>query len=234
MRTYTGRVVEIQMDRDGRPAARIACPPEAMPLSGQYLSAITQDETAPVLGMPLFPADIRQMEMPEAGFLAAPPIPVSWQPGTSLSLRGPIGRGFSLSTGVNRLALVALVETARRLMPLALSGLAQEAAVALFTDCPLPSLPSSLEVHRLESLPESISWADLIAIDLPMEILPELRSRFGLGSQASIPCPTQVLVMAAMPCSGLADCGACWVPARRGWKLACKDGPVFDLEELDW
>jgi NAD(P)H-flavin reductase len=40
--------------------------------------------------------------------------------------------------------------------------------------------------------------------------------------------------MAAMPCSGLADCGVCAVPARRGYKLACKDGPVFDLDELDW
>jgi NAD(P)H-flavin reductase len=40
------------------------------------------------------------------------------------------------------------------------------------------------------------------------------------------------LVVAPMPCGGLAECGVCAVTTRRGWKLACKDGPVFDLGEL--
>jgi hypothetical protein len=35
-----------------------------------------------------------------------------------------------------------------------------------------------------------------------------------------------------MPCAGLADCGVCAVELRRGWKLACKDGPVFDLRDI--
>jgi NAD(P)H-flavin reductase len=42
------------------------------------------------------------------------------------------------------------------------------------------------------------------------------------------------LILAPMPCAGLAECGACAVPARSGWKLACLDGPVFDLRALDW
>jgi len=36
-----------------------------------------------------------------------------------------------------------------------------------------------------------------------------------------------------MPCGGLGDCGLCAVDLKRGWKLACKDGPVFDLNELE-
>jgi hypothetical protein len=35
-----------------------------------------------------------------------------------------------------------------------------------------------------------------------------------------------------MPCAGLAACGVCAVQTRRGWKLACVDGPVFDLKEI--
>jgi NAD(P)H-flavin reductase len=35
-----------------------------------------------------------------------------------------------------------------------------------------------------------------------------------------------------MPCGGVADCGACAVETRLGWKLACEDGPVFDLIDL--
>jgi hypothetical protein len=32
----------------------------------------------------------------------------------------------------------------------------------------------------------------------------------------------------------MADCGVCGVKGRRGWRLACKDGPVFDLNDLEW
>ena len=35
-----------------------------------------------------------------------------------------------------------------------------------------------------------------------------------------------------MPCGGAAECGICAVPFGRGWKLACKDGPVFELNPL--
>jgi hypothetical protein len=35
-----------------------------------------------------------------------------------------------------------------------------------------------------------------------------------------------------MPCGGLAECGVCALPAHRGWKLLCKDGPVLELGEL--
>ena len=39
----------------------------------------------------------------------------------------------------------------------------------------------------------------------------------------------QALVTLPMPCGGLGECGACAVPIRRGWKLACQDGPVLDV-----
>jgi dihydroorotate dehydrogenase electron transfer subunit len=44
----------------------------------------------------------------------------------------------------------------------------------------------------------------------------------------------KALVMTPIPCGGIAECGACAVPAHRGWKLACRDGPVFNLNELAW
>ena len=42
----------------------------------------------------------------------------------------------------------------------------------------------------------------------------------------------QALVRTPMPCGALADCGVCTVRTSRGPKLACKDGPVFDLSLL--
>ena len=106
--------------------------------------------------------------------------------------------------------------------------------MALFTDAPLPQLPSAVEAYPLNALPELLSWADFIALDLPTAALVDLRARLGLGVHGRLTCPAQALVLAAMPCGGVAECGVCAIPAHRGWKLACKDGPVFNLDEIIW
>jgi NAD(P)H-flavin reductase len=54
-----------------------------------------------------------------------------------------------------------------------------------------------------------------------------------LESFQKIPCPAQALFYSPMPCGGAADCGVCALRTRHGVKLVCKDGPVFNLEELD-
>jgi hypothetical protein len=30
----------------------------------------------------------------------------------------------------------------------------------------------------------------------------------------------------------MGKCGVCAVKVKRGWKMACVDGPVFDLKDL--
>jgi hypothetical protein len=137
------------------------------------------------------------------------------------------------------MALVGLGDTTARLAPLIPAALGQEAAVALFSDAPLPArLPSSVEAYPLSALSELLNWADFIAIDLPLAALPDLRSRLGLSASMDhnlhLHCPAQALVLAPMPCGGLAECGVCAVPAQHGWKLACSDGPVFNLHEIAW
>ncbi|MBI3152940.1 MAG: hypothetical protein HYZ21_12455, partial [Chloroflexi bacterium] len=42
----------------------------------------------------------------------------------------------------------------------------------------------------------------------------------------------QVLIRTQMPCGALAECGICAVMVGQQWKMACKDGPVFDWKEL--
>jgi hypothetical protein len=87
---------------------------------------------------------------------------------------------------------------------------------------------------QILDLTGKVSWADLLVIDLPNERLPVLRNDLGLGPYDRIPIPVQALIAIPMPCGGLADCGVCAVPAVKGYKLACKDGPVFDLHEIAW
>ena len=132
------------------------------------------------------------------------------------------------------MAFIAMAGTSARLMPLAYQALQDDRSAALFTDAPLPHIPIALEAHPLNALPEFISWADFVAVDSPMEALPRLRETFGLGPDAQLPCQGQVLVLAPMPCGTLADCGVCALPVGHSWQLVCKDGPVFNLNELKW
>ena len=229
MRTHPGRISEIQIDLQGEPSAWVACPPQAIPAPGQYVRAWAAEGPHYTLAASLFPASIS-----EESFRAAPPLPLTWQPGLALSLHGPLGRGFRLGEPVRRLALAAFDSQAARLMPLADRAMKQGGDVALFTDAVLPHLPPSFELYPLASLPDALSWADFLAVDISLPGLKRLRPALGLGPEAHLPCLAQALVVTPMPCGGLADCGACAVPARRGWRLACQDGPVFNLHELDW
>jgi hypothetical protein len=242
MRAETGQVESIRLDAGGMTAAWIACPNRSIPAPGQFLLAWSPAERDAPAGAALFPAEIA-----DGGFLAAAPVPETWAPGISLNLLGPAGRGFDLKmnrqANVQRLALAALGETAARLMPLALDALRNEAAVALFIDQPVAYLPASIEIYPLSAFSETASWADFLALDIPRQLLPEAGRRLGFDAgwqsyaanrnfAARLPYPAQALIVTTMPCAGIADCGVCAVATRHGWKLACKDGPVFNLNEI--
>jgi hypothetical protein len=94
-------------------------------------------------------------------------------------------------------------------------------------------LPVAVEILPLDLLPEALRWADFLAIETCLPGLAELPGRLKLPAGQASFCPTQVLVAADMPCGGTAECGVCSVRTRRGWRLACQDGPVFDYNQLD-
>jgi dihydroorotate oxidase B, electron transfer subunit (EC 1.3.3.1) len=47
------------------------------------------------------------------------------------------------------------------------------------------------------------------------------------------PLPCQVSIEERMAC-GVGVCLGCAVSAKSGYKRVCKDGPVFDIDEIDW
>jgi hypothetical protein len=221
----SGELVEIYLE-NGQTGGRLLCPQNLLPSPGQYLLAHDPASSAP-LPSPIFSAG----PVP-GGVLVAPPLPPTWRPGVSLSLRGPLGRGFSMPASARCVALVALGETAARLKPLLASALGQAASVVLVSDLDLPDLPPEVEIQPVAALGEVAKWTDYIALDLARESLPGLRNKLGQSRQAGAKFVAQALIVAPMPCGGMAECSVCAVTARRGWKLACKDGPVFDLDEL--
>jgi hypothetical protein len=209
--------------------AYISCPAGAVPSAGQYLLASDPLDPYAILGIPIFLA-----QRCEQGFWAEPIIPPAWGPGTTLHLVGPLGHGFNLPRNIQRLGLAALGETVSRLMPLVYQAPTTHIGMTLFTDLSLPKLPAVVEVYPLAMLQGSLDWPDFMALDVPLEQVDRLRGVLGLAHGAGLPCPAQVLITIPFPCAGLAQCEACAVPARRGWKLACADGPVFDLGVLRW
>lgn len=235
-------LVETRLESDGAISGRITCPPGLRPDPGQYLLAhgIGQNESLPAA---LFAA--RALSLTAAGEVAAgelslaPPLPLHWTPGMRLAVRGPLGRGFHLPPLARRVALVGLGVAPYRLLPLADLALAQGAAVALYTRWLPASLPAEVEVLSLESLAEAPAWADYLAAELAPGGLAALRNRLGLSALSVLPIAAQALLDVAMPCGGVAECGLCAVKTRarsggrRGWKPACKEGPVFDLNDLE-
>src|SRR3972149_189112 len=104
MHIAKGCIEEIYLD--GRRAARLTCPPALIPAPGQYLLAHAVTDSDSPLAHPVYSAGLCP-----GGFSASPPIPSNWLPGTELSLRGPLGHGFSLPAASRFVALAAFGET---------------------------------------------------------------------------------------------------------------------------
>jgi dihydroorotate dehydrogenase electron transfer subunit len=181
----------------------------------------------------IFAAGLAETQASTGGqieFNIAGSLPASWEPGTQLLARGPLGRGFRVPRSVRRMALAAIGGGPGRLLPVLAEAPAAE--VALFCDEPVAELPLRVEQQGLDALPGVLAWADYLVIDNSLDELDELPRLLGLRQPLPRNLEAQALVRAAMPCGGLAECGVCTLPTNRGNRLVCEDGPVFDLSEL--
>ena len=85
-----------------------------------------------------------------------------------------------------------------------------------------PSLPVALS---------PIGWADQICVALPNDQLATLASAIRATRLRWEPGFASALVEGPLIC-GFGACGACPLELRRGSRLLCGDGPVFDLRDL--
>ncbi|MGE5251554.1 MAG: hypothetical protein ACM3QS_15235 [Bacteroidota bacterium] len=224
MQNGRGQLAEVYYETD-RATGRVACPGTLVPSPGQYLLAAPQSlwGAEVVTALPLFTAGSAS-----DGFLTASAIPEGWGAGMPLYLRGPLGHGFSLPASAKRVGFVAWEESPARLLALLPAALAQEAEVTLVCRTAPAGLAEEVEIQPLDALEEICRWADFLAMDIERDSLHALRQRMGRLQGKDV----QVLVRTPVPCGAMAECGVCAVRMRRGWKMACKDGPVFDWRDL--
>jgi hypothetical protein len=223
MKTGKGKIEELFLDG----SARISCTPELIPPPGQYVLAHADGSDAS-LPVPLFSS----LPLSQNGFRSAPPLPPFWHPGTSLSLRGPIGHGFMLPVTARKIALIAFDDVPARVLGLVSLGLKQNAEIVLVTNFQQDDLPEVVEVQPLKGLGETLQWADYAAVDVSRENLNQLREMLVGKDHFTVKVEAQVLVRAPMPCGALADCGVCALSLHHEWKMVCKDGPVFALRDI--
>jgi NAD(P)H-flavin reductase len=198
------------------------------------------------LRTPLFPAILEG----ETFWIFVPPDhpAAALRSGISIDLIGPLGRGFEVNTAARHLLLVADAIRLPVLLPLAQTWEAS-AALVLWAPTvaqlyPIHHLPASLEVHIitadgsaghegsvLDLFPDLVRWADCVCVAcdagvyLAMaEVVREVRIK-------PVKRFAQALIVPPMIC-GVGACQGCAVAVAGGFRLACTDGPVFDLLEL--
>jgi NAD(P)H-flavin reductase len=228
---YKGRIVEILLEGYQNAAAILACSKQAVPKAGEYLQAYSPTDPLEVVATSLFSSGDVEVQSNSDEFVSLPitgSLPESWLPGTQVLLRGPFGNGFNPPKRACRIALVALETNPGRLIPLISAATGQGAEVALFSESDQVSLPLTVELQKLRDLSKGLRWADYLAADVNlkniqlMETLPRIPTSL----------ISEILISAPMPCGGMAKCGICSLHTRKGSKLACEDGPVFNLREI--
>lgn len=218
--TTLGRQILVRCDGNGGPTP-ISAP-------GQVCLAQANLPAQPFLRVPLYPFH-KQPGVLE--FLIGPAHPyANLEPGTTLDLIGPCGRGFDLPPRGAHLLLVAA--SPERLLPLIHLALERRFAITLLIPetAPLPELSSAIEIQRGPLTAELATWADLIALDVPKP-LDQAREIRALASASMRPSSfIQAFITPPLPC-GVGACQACWVetPETHSRKLACIEGPVFQL-----
>lgn len=206
-----------------------------------------------VLRVPFFPSrlekDTFEVLVPPAHAAAALEL------GGEVDLIGPLGHGFEVPASCRRLLLVVGATSLPALLPLAAQASSSPGetdrsvtllllAPAADDAYPVRLLPPGLEVHLvtadgsagyggsvLDLLPDLVRWADCVCASADSGVykaLAEVVREVRTGTAGRF---AQALIVPEMAC-GVGACQGCAVPVAGGMKLACTDGPVFDLLEL--
>lgn len=180
------------------------------------------------------------------------------QAGDSLDLLGPLGNGFSIQPTAKKLLLVAGGIGIAPLCFLASEAVTQGKKVTLLmgASSAVNLLPEGHLTHGLltdEVLPFNINIMKItddgsegfrgLATDVIVDYVDRVDQIFACGplamyrTMAQMPelkgKSVQISLEVRMGC-GLGVCYGCTVKTKRGLRQVCKDGPVFELDDILW
>jgi len=174
-------------------------------------------------------------------------------PDQRINLIGPQGHGFRVSPDSRNILLIASTPYLPVLLPLITqcAEARQNTALVLATPdaaaspFPLSALPPSLEIYIVkkddpagsarstaDTLAQLAEWTDCICIADEPAGYPGLARTLRENRLRPSHSLAQALVVPPIVC-GTGACQGCAVATKSGVKLACTDGPVFDLLELE-
>ncbi len=254
------RAVLLERRRHGAwESVRLAVPALALAQPGQYLAlrCAPHDSFDPLTRRPAFITTVD----PGAGtctLLVAADDPacrylMTQPPGSTIDVLGPLGKGWQVDSTIRTVALVGVAAAAPPLFALAHAMVARGAAVTVLIGAPSREvapppflLPPAAEYNVAQSkafaaaavalLDDNLlRWADMLAIALPREYWAKVAQRV---NQVRIRWSrefAQAAVLDPVDCSlacCVGVCGVCQVETRHSTRLACVDGPIFDLRDL--
>ena len=168
--------------------------------------------------------------------------------GDKLSLFGPLGKYFSIEPNAHNLLLVAGGIGIAPLVYLAQQALSQGCSLKLLLGAPTTVqlypqrlLPSGVKLITTtedgsagkrglitDLLPDFIGWADQIFACGPTSMYQTMAAQKRLKTK-----PVQISLEVRMGC-GLGVCYGCTIKTKGGLRQVCKDGPIFDLDDVLW
>jgi dihydroorotate dehydrogenase electron transfer subunit len=164
--------------------------------------------------------------------------------GDRIDLLGPLGNGYSIDPASSNLLLLAggigvaplyffAQEALKGKYPVTLLyGTADSKRLSITPKIKLVSATEDGTVgHRgmiTDLIPEYIDWADQIFACGPSPMYRSMAKIAELKEK-----PVQISLEVRMGC-GLGVCYGCTVKTKSGLKQVCKDGPIFELEDILW
>jgi dihydroorotate dehydrogenase electron transfer subunit len=167
-----------------------------------------------------------------------------------IDLLGPLGYGFSIGSKSRNLLMVAGGMGIAPMGFLAQEALKKDRKVRILAGartacqiCPEQLLPEGSEIIPItedgtagetglvtDLLTQHFPWADEVFICGPLPMFKAVVNSFGKILKNK---PVQVSLELRMGC-GLGFCYACTINTRNGLRQVCKDGPVFNMEDVIW
>jgi dihydroorotate dehydrogenase electron transfer subunit len=177
--------------------------------------------------------------------------------GEKIDIFGPLGNGFTIHPETDNLLLVAGGIGIAPLVFLADTALASGKKVTFITgarsaDCLLPiSSPQQLydggmmaaSMHVINATEDGSEGFKGMATDLIPHYLEGIDQVCACGPEAMYGTmarmpelegkPVQVSLEIMMGC-GMGVCYGCTIKTKKGLRQVCKDGPVFEMGEVEW